>query len=99
MDQLPLIDRVGCRWGKGDDNAPILSAFHLGQMTHSRLQIPQNSSRHVMFVVSLVEEDVFPVPRCTISSKLLERTIFRDAVISTQVFPELSTYLIALERA
>jgi hypothetical protein len=50
-------------------------------------------SRDVLLVIRLVEEDVLPV--ATVRCEVLEDAVLRDAVLETQLLPELHADLVA----
>lgn len=78
---IPLITLTDCQrvvlWSVG----PI-------QVAHTRFEIDQDCSWYISGVVTLVEEDVFSV--AAFSRKVLEVAIFSNAVLLTELLPELA---------
>jgi hypothetical protein len=65
----------------------VLVRAVLDRVEHPRLQVEQDGARNVASVVGLVEEDVFAV--AAFGRKILEIAVLVDAVLLTQLLPEL----------
>ena len=62
-------------------------------MNNSRLQVNHEVARDEMVIVCLVEEYILSV--VSMSGELLQRPIRTDAVLCTQLLPELTADLVA----
>jgi hypothetical protein len=64
----------------------ILIRSSLDPIDDSWLQINQKSSRDIMFIVGLVEKDVFAV--VSLNSEIFQDSLGTDTMLLTQVLPE-----------
>jgi len=79
----------------GIEQVPVRSR---GDLVHyTRFEINEHGARDVMVVVRLVEEHVLPIVYRVVvrGSKVLQHSIWGDAMLSTQLLPELCTNLVA----
>jgi hypothetical protein len=65
----------------------VLIRSGLNPVDYAGLQIEENGSRYVSCVVGLVEEDIFAI--ASLCRKLFEVSILIDAMLNTQLPPEL----------
>ena len=73
----------------------VLVEAVLDSVDYSGLEVDQKSARNIVLIISLIEEDVFPVS--SLSRILLQVTLGVDAVFLTKTLPELvSNYKIML---
>jgi hypothetical protein len=61
----------------------------LDAIDDSRLQVDQQGSGDVMFIVSLVEEHIFPV--VVVGGVLLQNSVWLNSVFVAELLPELVT--------
>lgn len=66
----------------------VLVGASLYAIDNAWLQVYQDGSGNVSSVVTLVVEDIFPVP--TLRREILEITILVDAVFLTELLPKLA---------
>lgn len=71
----------------------VLVGTGLDRLENSRLQVNQNGARNVSSVVTLVEEDIFPI--ASLGGKVRKVTIRVDTVFQAELLPELGPDVIA----
>ena len=55
----------------------------------------RSSARHVVLVVGLIEENVFPIARVAVGGVLLQDAVLGDAVLRAELLPKLGADLVA----
>ena len=71
-------------------NLSHFKASCLVQATYTRLEIDENGSWNIMFIICLVKEDIFTV--ASLRSPFFEYSLFIDAMFSAQPLPIYRTH-------
>lgn len=64
--------------------------------TYSWLEIYEDSSRNIVFVIGLIEEDVFAVSTLLLGCILFQCTILCDTMFAAEVLPEVRSDLVTV---